>query len=240
MSLDQLWNRGQLRTSVRRELNDTSGTLSWSWSDTELNQLLGDWQDLIQDHSEFTWGSATLTSVTTATITLTNVANNILRFDSIWWNGLRLGGRDKEELEISIRDWRAVQPGNPQTCYQDDPYSVSVFPPPSTGAIGTSVIFEYPVRCQFIDDTTAMQVPAWTKYSAVPYVAWRALVRPGPNQDFQKAAAYEQKFRYLLQRYRTIWINHLPAKGSSLRPGGRYEGDILTLGQHNTLFQSWM
>ena len=45
MSLDQLWNRGQLRTSVRRELNDTSGTLSWSWSDTELNQLLGDWQD---------------------------------------------------------------------------------------------------------------------------------------------------------------------------------------------------
>jgi hypothetical protein len=240
MALSDLWNLGQLRAAVRRELNDTRGNLSWSWSDAELQEYIGAAQDLLQDHFEFTWGTATLTNVSTATITFTNVATDMLRFDSLWWNSLRLTGKDKAELEVTLRDWRSVKSGTPQTMYQDDSYSVSVFPPPDpTIALGTQVIFEYPRRLTFMDDTTKMGTPAWTKYGLVSYACWRAMLRPGPNQDLTKAAGYEQKFRYQLKRFRTIQDAHLPARAPSLRPGGKFEGDILNVGLHNSAFSTW-
>jgi hypothetical protein len=239
MALSDLWSRQTLRAAVRRELNDTAGTLSWSWTDAELNSYLADGQDALQDHFEFAWGTATLNAVSTATITLTNVALDMLRFDKVWWNGLGLTGKEKAEMEIMLRDWRAVNPGNPEVCYQDDSYSVSVWPPPTATSLGTSVVFEYPRRLSFIDDTTAMQIPAWTKYGLVSYACWRAMTRPGANQDLAKAGQYESKFRYQLKWYRTIQDAHLPAKAPSLRMGGRYEGDIINGGMHNNLFTCW-
>lgn len=238
MALSDLWSRQTLRAAVRRELNDVKGNLSWSWTDAELNQYLQDGMDFLQDRFEFAWGSSTVNAVSTATLTLTNVAPNILRFDSVWFNSYRLAGRDKTELEMSIRDWRAVKPSSPTVVYQDDTATVSFFPPPDPTVTNTA-IFEYPRRLTFIDDTTPMGVPAWTKYGLVAYAAWRAMLRPGPSQDLQKASQYEAKFRYQLKRYRTIQDSHLPAKAPSLRPGGKYEGDILTMGVGNHLFQSW-
>jgi uncharacterized membrane protein (UPF0136 family) len=37
----------------------------------------------------------------------------------------------------------------------------------------------------------------------------------------------------------TAWDQYLPDKAPSLRFATSYEGDILNVGEHNTLFQTW-
>lgn len=239
MALSDLWTQAQLNAAIRREIMDPTGATAWSWSDVELNLYVNDWQNLIQDRFEFVWGTATVTdSVATATYTLTNIANNMLRPGNIWFNNFRMKGRDKEELEIMQRDWRDVQPGNPECTYQDDINSISLWPPPSASTTNT-LIFEYPVLTTFTDTATPMAVPAWTRYSCVNYATYRCYMRPGPQNDLQRATRYKQKFIKQGIRIRTIWEQHMPDKAPSLRPGGKYEGDILTVGQHNTLFTTW-
>lgn len=205
------------------------------WSDAELNEYIGAWQDALQEKFEFAWGTATVTT-STSTLTLTNIANDINRLDGIWWNKFRLAGRNKDELEVLIRDWRAAAASVPKVAYQDDIYSVSFFPAPAT--TGTA-IFEYPRRVTFTTDTSTMSIPAWTKYSAVNYVVYRAHLRAGPNQDLPRAARRKAKFERQIKRYVTIHEQHFPDHAPSLRPGGRYEGDILTGGKASNLFQTW-
>lgn len=241
MPLADLWTQATINVTVRRELMDPTGTTNWSWSDIELTQYIGDWQNLLQDRFEFVWGSSTITNTGgTSTILLTNVATNMLRPGNIWWNNYRIIGRNKEEMEILVRDWRGVNPNvaQPEICYQDDANSVSFWPPPPPTTTNT-VVFEYPVVVSFTTNTTPMSIPAWTKYSAVNYIGFRCYSRPGPQQDLQRAARYKSKFIKQGMLYRKIWEQHFPDKAPSLRLGGRYEGDILNAGMHNTLFQTW-
>lgn len=253
MALSDLWTQAQFNALARRELMDPTGTLSWSWNDFELNLYIQDWQNILQDRFEFVWGTATNTVSGTATITngtLTNtqygtstlqlsaIATNMQRVGNIWWNGYRVVGRDKEEIEIMQRDWRAVEPGVPEAAYQDDINSISFWPPPTNTTTNT-VVFEFPVTLSFATTSSPMQIPAWTKYSCLNYVCYRAYMRPGPQQDLNRAQRYKQKFIKQGIRIRTIWDAYLPDKAPSLRFKTRYEGDILTVGQHNTLFQTW-
>ncbi len=254
MALADLWTQAQINAAVRRELMDPTGATSWSWSDIEINTYIEDWQNILQDRFEFVWGSATITNSGTATMTfgtntstvygtntftISAIATNILRPGRVWWNAFRLAGRDKEELEIMTRDWRGVQPGTPEAVYQDDINTISVWPPPSAVTTDT-LVFEYPATVTFGTLTTnPMSIPAWTKYSAMPYVLYRCYSRPGPQQDLARAGRYKAKFIGRGIRIRTIWEQHFPDKAPSLRLGGQYEGDILNIGQHNTLFQTW-
>jgi len=240
MALADLWTQAQLNAAVRRELMDPTGTMGWSWSDKEVNRYLEDWQNLLQDRFEFVWGSAThTTSGGTTTFTLTNISPIMLRPGRAWWNGYRIPGRNKEELEMIQRDWRGVQPGVPEIVYQDDINTLSVWPPPATTTTDTLVV-EFPQAVTFgTDTTTPMSIPAWTKYSAVNYCAMRAYMRPGPQQDLQKGARYKAKFIKQGIRIRTQWEQYFPDKAPSLRFAGKYEGDILNVGQHNTLFSTW-
>jgi len=233
---------------------DPTGTTGWSWSDIEINSYIEDWQNILQDRFEFVWGSATVTNSGTATVTFgtntstiygtstfttTAIATNILRPGRAWWNNYRLAGRSKEELEILVRDWRGVQPGVPEAIYQDDINTISVWPPPSALTTDT-MVFEYPAIVTFgATNTTLMSIPPWTKYSAIPYVLWRCYSRPGPQQDLARASRYKAKFIARGIRIRTIWDQHFPDKAPSLRLGGQYEGDIVNVGMHNTLFQMW-
>jgi hypothetical protein len=258
MALSDLWTQSQLNAAVRRELMDPTGTTSWSWNDIELNQYISDWQNFLQDRFEFVWGSATYTTLGTATITsgtltntsygtstftLTAIATNILRPGNMWWNGYRLVGRDKDELEVMERDWRAVEPGVPECVYQDDAASISVWPPPGAGTSTNTLVLEYPAILSFATNTTPMSIPPWTKYSCVNYCAMRAYVRPGPQQDLSRAARYKTKFVKQGIRFRDMWDQYLPHKAPSLRPvtdnGDHYMGDTLNIGEHNTLFQTW-
>jgi hypothetical protein len=93
------------------------------------------------------------------------------------------------------RDWRGTAAAagiDPVIVYQNNAQTVSFWPPPA--GTGT-VYFEYPVLCTmtttvssgtFVDGT--MAIPAWTRYSAIPYCRYRAYSRFGPNQDINKAS----------------------------------------------------
>ena len=204
MALSDLWTQDQLLAACRRELMDPTGTTAWSWGDLELQTYISDWLELLQHRFEFTWGTATILSTGTATITLTNVAADLHRVGNVWWDGFRLHGRTKEELEILVRDWRAAEAGIPQIAYQDSVDTLSVWPvPPSTNT--ATVVFEFPRSLTISTNTSTMEIPAWTRYSVVNYVAYRAYVRPGPQQNLSKASRYKAKFVKQGIRYRTIW-----------------------------------
>lgn len=252
MALSDLWTAAQLEAAIRRELMDPSGTTAWSWNSAEIQQYISDWQNILQDRFEFVWGSATVTSAGTATVThgtatdttqgtstftLTAIATNILRAGNAWWDGYRLAGRTKDELDTLERDWRMAMAGVPQAIFQDDINTISVWPFPDTGT--HTLVLEYPAIVSFPLNSTPMSVPAWTRYSALSYALFRCYQRPGPQQDLARAERYKQRFIRQGQRIRTIWDAHFPDKAPSLRFAGQYEGDILNVGMHSTLFQVW-
>ena len=194
------------------------------WSDTELNSALDCWQARLQDELEFVWGTATVTT-STATLTLaSDVASDILRPEAIYWNNKRLTGRTKEELDILDRNWRNYNPSTPYVVYQDDLATVSFWPSPATAG---TVIFEYPKVLTFSTDTSTMQVPAWTRYSALPYCAFRAYGRFGPNQNPVAAARNKARFYRQMAKFKSWRAAFFPDKYLTLRPGGQYEKDIL-------------
>jgi hypothetical protein len=193
------------------------------WTDAEINGYIGHWQDRLQDELEFVWGTATVTS-SLATLTLTDVASDILRLDGIWWNNKHLSARSKEELDILDRNWRNANTATPYVSYQDDDTTVSFWPPPSSAG---TLIFEYPKDLSFATSTSTMGLPAWSRYSCLNYCAMRAYGRFGPNQDASRAARYKAKFVRQLRRYVTLKANYWPDKYLVLRPAGRYEKEIL-------------
>ena len=233
MALSDKWTLSQLRTAVRRELLDSGA--SPFWTDTEINAYLNDWQDYLVQELEPVWGSAT-TTLSTHTATLTAVATDMLRVDAMYWNNRRLIERSQMELEVLQRDWRESNSSTPSVSFTDTEV-VQVWPPPSTAG---TVVFEYPRMVALTTDTTTMELPAWTKYSAKNYVGMRAYGRAGPNQDLNKAFKYKARFLRQCATYKTIKANYLPDRAPRLRPGGSYEGDILTGGKHSTLYKTWL
>lgn len=220
MALSTKWSKAQIRAVLRRELLDPKE--KW-WSDGELDRYIAAWQDRLQEQFEFCWGSATSTT-SLSTLTLTDVAADILRLDALYWNDRRLVGRSKEELDLLNRNWRNASTGTPKVVYQDDLTTLSLWPPPDTA--GTLVV-EYPKTLSFATDTSTMQVPAWTRHSAKNYCLYRAYSRFGPNQDQRIAARRKAKWDRQLKKYKTMLANYFPHKYPSLRFGGEYEKDIL-------------
>jgi hypothetical protein len=253
MPLSDLWTGAQLEAAARRDLMDPTGTLPWSWTTIELQYYINDFQTILQDRFEFVWGSAT-TLIGSNTNTfgpfefpLTTIATNMLRPGNMWWattntagtttsSYFRLVGRTKEELEILQRDWRVVGTGVPEVAYMSDINTLGLWPPPSMNG---TLVSEYPITCLFTSTAATMQVPAWTRYGFIDYVCWRCWERPGPNQNLTKSARRRKRLEEKFKRYRTIWDNYLPDKAPSLRFPTAYEGDILNIGRHNTLFQTW-
>lgn len=258
MALSDLWTVAQFESAVRRELMDPTGALDWSWTSIELQYYINDFQTILQDRFEFVWGSAT-TAIASNTTTdggggptgpyilpITSIATNMLRPGNMWYattntgtpNWYRIVGRNREELDMMQRDWREVGTGIPQVAAMLDINTLALWPPPATNG---TLISEYPITCLFTNTTTALQqVPAWTRYGFLDYVCWRAWERPGPNQNLTKSMRRRKRVEEKLKRYKTIWENYLPDKGMSFRFAGTYEGDILNIGQHNTLFKTWV
>lgn len=240
------WTLAQLRGRVQTELLDPSN--KW-WSVSELDGYIDEWQVELQSKYEFVWNTATVSSGS-ATLTLSNVASDILRLDAIyftpgtWTNSIgtytdtsirRLSPRGLIDLDVMQRDWRAVTTLTglwPEISYQNDPFEVSFWPPPPTAG---TYIFEYPVLLTTLSgtDTATMQIPAWTRYSAAPFACYKAFKRFGPNQDLPKAARRKAQFERLFKKYRRFYDNYFPERAEMLRPGRRYTGDILIPRQHN-------
>lgn len=239
MALSDRWSQSQLRTLTRNELADPNAR--W-FPDSELNQYLDEWQVRLQDWFEFVWASNTalvgsigLTTNSvgltipagTASILLSTFIPDALRCDAFYWvsstesgsntHGVRLAGRVKQDLDILIRDWRYVLPSDPPlVIYQDDINDIVLWPPPANNG---TLIAEYPVKTTtFTTNTSTMLIPAWTKYSASHYCAYRCYLRTGPRQDIQKAMTYKAIWLRYIYHYRRMWDNYLPDRYTQLKP----------------------
>lgn len=223
MAFSTKWTRAKLRSIVRAELLDPNE--KW-WTDTELDHYVADWQNRVQEKLELVWGTATYTTAL-STSTIATRVTDMLRLDAVYWNDQRLVGRTKADLDLIDRDWRSTDPGVPVVVYQDNYATFSLWPAPAT--VGT-IRLEYPKTLSFVTDTSTMQIPAWTKYSAKNYCLSRAFGRFGPNQDVNIAARYRSKFERQLRKYRSFVAAFFPTKYLSLRPGTNYEEDIVMPG----------
>lgn len=220
MPLSTKYNRLQLRSLVRDDLMDPSAR--W-WGDAELNAYIRSWQNRIQDSCEYVWGLATITTGTSSH-QLTSISTDILRLDAVYWNGVRIPGRSRYDLEMKNNDWLAQTDANAWAVYQGSPGDL-VFWPTLTGT-GTAV-FEYPRILEFADDTSPMELPAWCKYSVTDYVAYRAYGRVGPNQDLPKSLRRKKLWLESLAKFKTYKAAGFPQRSLRLKPGGQYEYDIL-------------
>lgn len=257
MAQSDRYTLAQLRTLCRNELADPSGSALSQWSDSELNGYLVDWQDCLQQDNEFCWGQTTATlttgtaggaqwnffqwngtafnasgsSTSLATVTLANVVSNMMRPADVYFlltaSGVagRLVPRDKTDLDVLQRDWRAAPSADvPTVVYQDDPSVLNFWPTP-TGS-GT-VIIEYPLNLTLATDTSTMSVPAWTRYTARHYVAYRAFMRFGAAQNLAKAARYRKLWEQDLQKVAKVWGQYQSDRAEMLRPGGKFAADVL-------------
>jgi hypothetical protein len=264
LALSDPWTLTQLRQAVRRELLDyitytnTIGTApvlttgKW-WSDSELNQYLNDWQNVLQNQFEFCWSTATLTFTDTTTeFAIATAAPAAMRLDAIYYtpggantSTGRLSPRSLADLDTYQRNWRGTAAAagiDPVIVYQNNAAVVDFWPPPN--GTGTA-FFEYPQQLNITSTVTAtvgtntwtdgiMSVPAWTKYSAISYCCYRAYARFSPNQDLNKALRRRKQWERWLRQSRWIYDGYFPDKAEVLRPGRKWAGQVLKGGR-----QSW-
>lgn len=224
MPLSDHWTLTQLHTAVRLELMD-SGT-RW-WSKAELTDYLNDWQSVVQTELELVWGTASVvigTTTASATITLTTIAPNMLRFHAAYWNGLPLVTRTEHELASLDREWRNTTENLPGVVVPLDRGHVALWPPPGTSG---TLTLEYPIYTTFTGDNDPMFLPAWTRYSALDFTCWRALMRAGPTNNLNRALRRKKSFDLTMHQYRATRDSMLATYSPTLRPGARYEADTL-------------
>ncbi len=224
MALNTKFTRANLRDIVRREIADT-GT-RW-WTDAELNRYVASWQDRVQDEQELVWGSATITATGTTTYTYTDIATDVLRPDTVYINNMALFPKSPDEMEHVNTEWRAVETNTrPIVLIPENPNAFSVWPPQSSTAVHILVL-EYPRKLTFAADTSTMELPAWAKYSARTYGAFRAFVRRGSTHNSNKAVRYMSHFDAQLKTFGKRLRNYFPKRSQQLRPASVWEVESL-------------
>lgn len=237
MALSTQYTLAQIRAMARRELLDPTG--KW-WTNDELDQYTNDWNDVLQSQYEFVWSTATLTFTDTTTqFQLSVIAPDCMRLDGVWFcsgshSGTqtdtstgRLSPRSMADLDTFQMNWRGTAAAagiDPSIVYQQNAQSVSFWPPPN--GTGT-VYFEYPAIVTMTTNTSTHCAPAWARYSALPYVMYRAYARFGPAQNLGKAARYRKAWERQFQLIRKFYDAYWPDKSEMLRPGRKWAGQVL-------------
>ncbi len=196
------------------------------WTASEINHTIQDGLDRINDELEVVWGTASTTigaGTASATITITDIATDVLRLEDIRWNDRRLVFQSVEELDNLQEDWRDAGTGVPIVVRQDDLDTFVLWPPPGTAG---TLTMEYPATVTLSTNTSTSPLPPWTRYAVIPYCAMRAYLRQGPNTNPQKALRWKQRFESEMGRLRSVYRAYLPTKHPRLRPGGEYEGEL--------------
>lgn len=223
MAISDLWSQATIRSACQRELLDPSARF---WSTTELDGYIDDWQAELQDKFEFVWGSSTQVLTNTSTILINMISPDMSRLDAVYYNNRRLPGRSIQDLEEISRQWAATSNTDPEPvlAYQNDSQDVVLWPP----VVGTGTVeLEYPVLTTFTATTDLMVIPAWTKYSAINYVAMKALLRDGPGNSPTKALRYKKQWDNNLKKFRLIWDKYFPYRSPRLKPATTYEERII-------------
>lgn len=231
MSLSTPYTLSDIRATARRELLDPQGKF---WANDEIDEYANDWNHILQSQFEFAWSTATYTITSTATqLPLTNFASNIMRVDAIYYRGGtdtstgRLSPRSMSDLDTFQRNWRhdtALAGIDPIIVYQQDAQSVSLWPPPN----GTGTLYlEFPIMGTMATSTDTMAAPAWTRYTAIPYILYRSYARFASTQDLGKATRYRKVWDNQLQLIRKFYDGYFPDRAEMLRPGRKWAGNIL-------------
>ena len=220
MALSDRYTQLQLRQICQRELMDTSAR--W-WTTAELDAYIETAQDIIQTEVEMVYGTASAT-VTASIINTTDIAADIMRLDSIYWNNQRLVVRSEGEMDQLGWEWRATTELGPGVAVKIDEDTFRLWPPTSTSGV---LYMEYPILTTFSTTTSTMQLPAWTKYVIPDYVCYRAYLRDGANNSLQCALRRKARFYNGLDDIKNTWQTYLPQKYPSLTPASTYEYDIL-------------
>lgn len=221
MALSDKWTRATIRTAVRNELLDPAAR--W-WSDAKVNDYIEDWQRDINNEFEFVWAVTTLVTAA-STIDVETAMPNNQNVGRVYADGLFLPTLSRERLDVLNREWREPDPlsGATLSWYAIDQDTIGLQPAPTTTH---TYIFEYPVITTFTGDSTPMIAPAWTRYSSIPYCAWRAYLNLGPNHDLQRAARYQARYTRMLKEYRRTYDGYFPHKYPYLKPAGILEREL--------------
>jgi hypothetical protein len=232
------WSRANFKDVIRREVMDTN--TKWV-SDSELNLWLDNWLNDLQQEFEFVWAINTIT-ITLSTLTSTNTNSIILwslntstftpgmqRLEAIYYSGYRVAGRLLQNLEVGDALWRMYTPDFPRAAIQyPDSQGIVLWPTLTQSATQTTLVFEYPCLLSFAADTSTLQMPVWTQWSAKPYVCAKIYQRPGPINDPKKAMRYWAQYQRARLRIRRMWDGFLPERYRQLKPAGPYEWRIET------------
>ena len=207
---------------VRRDLQDPLG--KW-WSDAELDLYITEWQDLLQSQFELRWST---TTSTTSAGSATN-PTDCLRRDAIYCvNTLSstylLVPTTPSDIERQKQVWGTDTAEFPRAVYSQNYGTASFYPGTLTRT--STYIWEYPKLLSFASSTATCELPAWTQFSVVPYCAYRAYSRFGPNQSVQKALRRKKRFERKINLFRYTIDRYLPERSERLRPGRRFAANL--------------
>ena len=201
---------------------DSSGR--W-WTTTELDGYINDWSQIMNNEYGFVLGFNT---VVTATTTLT--ASSALPGHSFpahcWANGTYIPHQKIQDLDSLDREWRTNTGSGLAKAWTDiDAGETLIIYPVSTAT--QIYVFEYPICPTLLTDSSTLVLPAWTKYSVIPYGCWKAYLRQGPNHSPTKALRYKAIWDRKNRRLSSIQKNYWPRKTQSLKMPTRFEGQML-------------
>ena len=202
---------GQLRDMARLKLADTSAR--W-WSDAQLAVYVEDWQKDINRSLECLYGTATFTATQQFT-PQTSIATDIQTLQSIrrGTDGVEIPHLTVYRLNEIDRSFRWTSGPTPGAWYLEQG-SFGLYPAPTSTA---TLIAEYIVEPTLSSSTDTMSVPAWAKYSVIPYVCYRAYSALGPNFDHNKATKYKARFEWWMQRLRSVSNSWFAVRPLSLK-----------------------
>jgi hypothetical protein len=197
------------------------------WTNAELNSYIESWQDKLQCEFEFDRGYAV--STLTASTSLVNFTSegitDIGRIDAIYCNQMRLTPTSQYELEELNRDWRATAERGPGVFVPMSHDEILLWPP--VGTAGAYLELEYPTAPTFVEDSSASIIPGYTRYSAIDYICYRAYLRPGVNNNLNRALRRKAQFDQKLGIIRSIKQAAPATREYHFKPASRYEYDIL-------------
>jgi hypothetical protein len=193
------------------------------WTNEEIDWQINAWQNELQQEMELVWGTSSQV-LSSSTITLTSLTPEPLRVDSVYLNNFRLSGRTLHDRDVLYNDWRTADAATPRMVVMPDSQRLVLWPPLATSG---TLVLEYPKKLSFTSDQTQISLPEWTQYTAKHYVCAKMYLRPGPTNDRNKAARYWKLFTEGVKRVKSIWAEFFPERYRKLKPGGRYEADIL-------------
>ena len=119
-----------------------------------------------------------------------NKPANSLRVERLWLNDIEIPPVSKELLDAQRPTWRS-DTGTMIEGWFGEGSKIYLYPSLTSTMTGE---VDYRSWGTF-GATSTMPAPAWTKYSAVPYVCWKAYLFPGANHDLNRAMKWKSRFK---------------------------------------------